>query len=849
MPLVPEGPVRRFFERLHALHFAAGQPSMRELQRLTRAGSRPRGINPTTIHDALSAPRLARLEVVQAVVRGLGGDVDEFTTLWEAARAAANIQAGNDPPQRTENHLGVPRELPPDVYAFTGRGGALAFMHDVLAAVDERPAVGIAAVSGTAGVGKTALAVHWAHQVAGQFPDGQLYVDLRGYDPHAPLAPGDALAQFLRALGTGAPDIPYEVAERAARYRSLLADRRVLVVLDNAGAAEQVRPLLPGSPSCFVLVTSRDSLGGLVARNGARRIEIDLLPAEDALALLNSLVGARTEIEPVAARILVDQCTRLPLALRVAAELVIERPSSSLADLAAELADEERRLDVLDAGADERTGIRKVFSWSYRHLAPDAARLFRLLGLNPGADIDGRAAAALAGGHPTNADPTTADPTGEEPGGEEPGGDGLAGTRRLLDVLARAHLVERGGRDRYAMHDLLRAYAADLAGREETAADRQAAVTRLLDYHLATSAAAMDAAFPAERHSRPRVHRGDTRTAAVDDPAGARQWLDGERAALVSAVGYAARGGWPRHAVMIAATLARYLQNGGHHTDAVAVHTAALHAAQGLDDRLAASTALANLAVVWWRWGNYDRAADTCREALAAFEAIGDRAGMARMLTNLGAVYWQQGRYEEAAASSRQAVTRFVDLGDQRGEARALDNLGSVLHRQGRDELAAEHHEQALTILREIGDRAGEAQALTNLGAIWLRKEPERAENNLQLVLRIAADIGSSSQEASAHNDLGDVYRVRGDQGTAEIQYKLALGLAEQIDDRYESARALAGLGHTRVAARDPDLAQRYWRRALTIYEEIGVPEAAELRTLLGARTGAGRTSRDGCDR
>ena len=293
----------------------------------------------------------------------------------------------------------------------------------------------ISAVSGTAGVGKTALAVRWAHRVAAAFPDGQLYVNLRGDDPDRPVNAAEALAGFLRALGVAGQDIPLEEAERAARYRSLVAGRRLLVVLDNAASVEQVRPLLPGTGSVMVVVTSRDSLAGLVARDGARRLDLDLLPAAEAVALLRALIGGRAEADPAAAEALAGLCARLPLALRVAAELAASRPDAPLSALVGELSGEANRLELLDAGGDPRGAVAGVFSWSYRHLALDAARMFRLLGPAPGPGLG---------------------PSRGRRAGRRQRGRG----RRLLAVLARAHLIQPAGPGRYDMHDLLRAYAA-----------------------------------------------------------------------------------------------------------------------------------------------------------------------------------------------------------------------------------------------------------------------------------------------------------------------------------------------------------------------------------------------------
>lgn len=332
-------------------------------------------------------------------------------------RGSAGDASGEPPQQAT------PRQLPGGVRHFTGRAGELAMLTGLLdQAGQERPGtVVISAIGGTAGVGKTALAVHWAHQAADRFPDGQLYVDLRGYGPDHPVTVADALAGFLRALGVPGQGIPPGADERAARYRTLIAGRRMLVLLDNARDADQVRPLLPASPACMTVVTSRDALAGLVARDGAVRLDLDLLPPPDAIGLLRALIGPRAAADRRAVDLLAGLCGRLPLALRIAAELAAARPAAPLTDLVAELAGQHDRLDLLDVGEDAQAAVREVFSWSYRHLDPAAARAFRLAGLHPGADLDAHAAAAL-----------TASPA-------------VAAAGRLLGRLARAHLVYPAG--------------------------------------------------------------------------------------------------------------------------------------------------------------------------------------------------------------------------------------------------------------------------------------------------------------------------------------------------------------------------------------------------------------------
>jgi DNA-binding SARP family transcriptional activator len=430
----------------------------------------------------------------------------------------------------------VPRQLPAAVSHLTGRAAELEALTGMLSDASGTRTVVISALVGTAGVGKTAVAVHWAHQIAQRFGDGQLYVNLRGYDPGQPVAAADALAGFLRALGVPGQEIPDELEERARLYRSRLAGRRVLVVLDNARDGEQVRPLLPGDPGCVAVVTSRDALAGLVAADGARRLDLDLLPPADAVGLLRSLIGPRAAHDPGATAELAGLCARLPLALRIAAELAAARFTTPLAELVAELA--AGRLDGLDAGED-RADVRAVLSWSYRQLPDDAAGAFALTGLHPGDNLDAHAAAALTG--------TTA---------------GQA--RKVLGQLHRASLLQAAGPGRYGMHDLLRAYAREQAAARDTGGWCQQALTGLFDYYLAAATGTMDVLYPAEAHQRPGI---TPTTAVVPDMAGqadARAWLDAERANLVAVMVHCAGQGWPDHAAGLAGMLFHYLMNGGH---------------------------------------------------------------------------------------------------------------------------------------------------------------------------------------------------------------------------------------------------------------------------------------------
>ncbi len=507
-------------------------------------------------------------------------------------------------------------------------------------------------------MGKTALAIRWAHTAAGHFPDGQLYLNLRGYDPRDPLAPGDALASLLRALGLPGPEIPAEPEERAARYRSIMAGRRILVVLDNARDVDQVRPLMPGAPGSTVIVTSRDSLAGLVARDGARRLALDLLPEADAVKLLRTLASTRVGEDPQAAVTLVRQCSRLPLALRIVAERVTAQPAHALADLADELADEQRRLDVLDGDGDEQSAIRTVFSWSYLRLDAVAARAFRLLSLHPAADFDSYAAAALIGSARQNA-------------------------ARLLDQLARIHLIYPTRPGRYSMHDLLRDYAAEVAVSCQTEDELRAALTGLFDYYLYTAATAMDILVPAEAGRRPRIQSPTAAAPALADETAARAWLEAELPNLVAVTSHTASGGWPSHATRLARTIFRHLDVAGHFPEALIIHGHARRAAQQADDVNAEADALASLAAVDLRQGRNPQAASHYEQALTLYRQCGDRGGQARTLHNLGLTSMRLSDHPQAVRQLDAALDIYRQIGDRVGESRALSNLGGVELLQG----------------------------------------------------------------------------------------------------------------------------------------------------------------------
>ncbi|WP_187415172.1 AfsR/SARP family transcriptional regulator [Nonomuraea sp. PA05] len=714
----------------------------------------------------------------------------------------------------------VPAQLPADVPAFTGRADQLRRLDDLLLHThddhtpddrtpddhtpDARPAdatVTVAVLSGTAGVGKTALAVHWAHRSRDRFPDGHLHVDLRGHDPGRPMAATDALARLLTALGVRPADVPLDIDERAARLRTELAGRRMLVILDNASSAEQVRPLLPGTGPCGVLVTSRDSLAGLVARDGARRVEVGLLPPADAHSLLRRLIGARAAADPTAVAALAARCARLPLALRIAAELAVSRPALPLRALASELAapstppsvssstptDARPRLELLDAGGDPRTAVASVFSWSIRHLPLAAARTFRLLGLHPGADFDVHAAAAL---------------TGRD----------LKGARRAVEALTRAHLLHETTPARYGMHDLLRAYAVRLVTPEEP----DAALARLSAYYVAAAATAMDGLYPAETHRRPPAEPQDTPLPKLAGTDAARRWLDAERPNLVAVAA---------HRPGLSAIMYRYL-GAGLTTDALALHSRAHQTADGTGDREGAAWALLGLGEAYLEMGQHDRAAGLFGRSLASFDGTGQGIGAGIAMTGLGRVELRQGNLDAAHRHLEGALTRCRSAGDPTGEARVLNVLGVVAERLGHTDRAIGHYRKALALFQRTGDLSGEAAILSNLSIAEQHADrPDRAVGHCEQALVLFRRLGDVSGEASTLDNLAGAQARLGRHAVAAEHFERAYALYREIGDREGQAWALNGLGETALATGRAGDAVACHEAALAVAAEIGAPD------------------------
>ncbi|MEV0219179.1 BTAD domain-containing putative transcriptional regulator [Streptomyces sp. NPDC050704] len=587
----------------------------------------------------------------------------------------------------------APAELPHDAAGFTGRAGELASLHALLPPEQGRGStstVVISAIGGAAGIGKTALAVHWAHQVRERFPDGQLCVNLHGFDhDRQPLEPGEALELLLRSLGLAASEIPADEETQARVYRTLLAGRRLLVLLDNAASADQVRPLLPGSPSCCVVVTSRNRLGDLVVRDGAHALPLDLLLPAEARALLSQTLGAdRLSAEPLAVDELIRLCGSLPLALRVAAARLAGDPGLRLADLVAEMS-EGNRLTALEPDGDENSPLRAAFSVSYRVLLPAARRLFRLLSLFPGPEFTAEVAAALL---------------------DTP----VPQARRLLSALAAAHLIEPVTVGRYRFHDLLREYAQECAQSEETAADRDAALERLLIWYLhAARAAAGTGLFP-ELPGQFRLgeHPGVPSTTEPE------QWLDAERANLLAVINHAGRHG-PR-------PVAWYL------TSALFSHF------------------WVHLPRKTWQ--------ALAQTALDAAEAEGDLFGQSAMHSSLSAARWDRGHVRQAMEHATRALDISRKIGWARGEASGLGLRGFAAWSMARLNSAHDDFTAGLRIFRETGTRYFEGFGLTGLGmACRDLGRLHDAAGHLERAVDLSAEL-RGWDNSSAMQILGGVY-------------------------------------------------------------------------------------------
>jgi DNA-binding SARP family transcriptional activator/tetratricopeptide (TPR) repeat protein len=733
-----------------------------------------------------------------------------------SVRREVTVSTGPPPAPAVTPPPPVPAQLPADVDAFIGRTVHLRLLDDLLmSGAEPATAVRIAALSGAGGVGKTALAIRWAHRARPHFPDGQVYVNLCGYATSPPLRPIEALDRLLLALGVPPEGVPADEQSAAGLYRTVLADRRVLVVLDNAQSADQVRPLLPGGPSCAVLVTSRDAMPGLVAREGARQVVVDVLPADDAVGLLTRLLGAaRVTAEPAATARLAELCAGLPLAIRIAAANLTGRGHRRITDYVAEL-ERGDRLAALAVHGDPGSAVAAAFDLSYRGLPDDAQRLFRLLGLAPGPDIALVSAAALAGVVVSDA-------------------------AALLDWLAGAHLVDEHQPRRYSLHDLLRLYAAERADGEDSPDARRAAIGRLCAYYLSTADAAAKLLYPGKmRLPMPAADPGLPVT-AFDDRVTALAWMNAERTNLVATVAHVADHGPRNFAWLIADVMRGYFHVRMHTIEWLATARAGLAAAEAEADLRAQTAARLSLGLLHWRQGRYRPAVAQHTYALRFARRLGWFEGESAAQGNLGAVCAETGQMSAAAEHITQAIALNRRMGRLSGEAVAVGNLGMVYLYLGRLADADELYVRAMGLYREIGSRDGEALILGNLGEVRhaLGRSAE-ARQHLEAALSAHREAGDLPCEADVLRCLATVH---GDAG----RYEEALHLAQTAQElaRETGRRRLANeilntLGTIQLRLGRPDEAIELHREALQDTLE-GYPRTDALLGMAAAQRSAG---------
>lgn len=770
-PVVADGPVRVLFDELHALHHRAGWPSLRAI-------AKDVGCSHTTVSSVFSEPRVPRWGMLELIVESLGGDTDTFHRLWLAASATAQSANGGPTAGDAEHHLAAgpapnqpapvpPRQLISDVIGFTGRTAELARLDALVP--DGASTTSVVVISGTAGVGKTALAVHWAHRIATWFPDGQLYLNLRGFDPSgSPITATQAVRALLDAFEVPPHRIPTTFDAQVALYRSIVAGRRVLTVLDNARDADQVRPLLPGSVGCLTLVTSRCQLSGLVATEGAYLLHLDLMLVDQARALIATRIGRdRADAEPQAVDQIIDWCARLPLALAVAAARAATHPWFELAEVANELRTARDNLDIFHS-ADMATDLRAVLSWSYLQLSPEAAQLFRLLGLHPGPDFGTPAAASLAA-------------------------TSLTQVRRLLTELAQLHLVMEHSPGRFRFHDLLRVYAVELA-RDEHEAERHAAVHRILDHYACAGHTAALLLNPNRLPITMDAPQPGVIREPICDPSAALAWFTIEHMVLLAAIQLAAASNFNRHTWQLAWTLTTFLDRCGHWHDRIMTQQTAVEAAQRLAEPADQACAHRGLGLAHHRLGHHNEAYTHLHHALELFSACKDHSSQADTHLDIAWVLERQGRYDEPLDHAKKALELHRLTGHKNGQARALNATGWLHAQLGSYQTALRDCQHAHDLTNEVGDRLGQAATSDSLGLI--------------------------------HQRLGD-------HQSAITHYQRAVELFRNAGDRYYEAESLANLGNTYLDATDIENARDHWRTAIALLDELSHPYADKIRDRL----------------
>jgi DNA-binding SARP family transcriptional activator/tetratricopeptide (TPR) repeat protein len=732
-----------------------------------------------TMDPALSVPN-------GLAIRGAGGSAPSDEDAGTGTGPAPD--GGQRRPRPEDRTTPVPAQLPLDAPGFSGRREELSMLRAMLPAQpgqqdsgqqdsgqqDSGQTVPIVVLSGTAGTGKTALAIRFGHQVAKRFPGGQLYVNLRGLDPATPpMEPAEALRLFLDALGVPPYRIPADTEGRSALFRSLLDDRQMLIVLDNARDVAQVRPLLPGAPGSLVVVTTRNELTGLVAAEGAVPLTLDVLGDAEAHEMLARRLGrARVAAEPGAADEIIAACARLPLALSIAAGRAAGRPKRPLTELAAELHDARGRLDALEAG-DAVTNVRAVLSWSYDQLSEPAARMFRLLGVHPGPDISLSAAASLAGMP-------------------------RAAAGAALRELVRTHMVAEYLPARFTFHDLLRAYAADQAERHDPEPERRAAAHRVLDHYLHTAMAASNRFSPFRSALQLAGPQPGVLPADVTDKDQAMAWFDAEVPVLLALIAFADASDFDTHAWQIPWTLGPFFNRRGRWQDYIATQRIALAAAIRLDDTLALAHAHHLLGHVQSQTGAYEAADPNFRRALDEFRELGDRANEAVVLNGLAGMLEKQERYPEALAVALDALRMLKAVGHWWTQATLENGVGWLYAHLGQYDRALTHCQRALSLHRDSGHRGGTADTLDSIGYVYLHLgDIAQAKANYTKAIEAYREIGAPFGEGNSLSGLGDAVLAEGDREAARTAWRDAIVILDRLPHPLaDEVRAkLSGLG------------------------------------------------------
>ncbi|MFF2385710.1 ATP-binding protein [Streptomyces sp. NPDC058108] len=654
----------------------------------------------------------------------------------------------------------IPRQLPVDTRHFVGRSADLTELGQALddAVHHESGVVAITAISGTAGIGKTALAIHWAHQIARHFPDGQLYINLRGFDTRSPVEPEQALHAFLSALGVEAGRIPLDLAAQAALFRSTVDGRRVLIVLDNARDAQHVRPLLPASPSCLAVITSRNRVDSLVVREGVHRVILNLMSHNDARALLAKRIGhKRVDSEPAAVDDVIQLCGRLPLALSIVAARAAALSQFPISSLAEDLTDERTRLDALNLHETDLS-VEAVFSWSSRLLTPQGARLFELLGVAPGSDVGVHASAVLADMTPT-------------------------AVSTLLTELTQTHLVEEYSPKRYRLHDLLRAYAVKVA-RSDDELDLKPAMQRLLDFYLHTSHSG-DRILDPLRESI-EIEEGDRHSSfSLVDRKQAQEWFAAEHDNLLAAARYAAENDLDEQVVWLAWSATTFLHRGGHWYDYREIQRVALLSAVRTGEKKAQAITHRNLGNALAQLKSYDEASENHRKALALFVELGDERGQARVHHALGYLSEKRGDYAAALEHGKRALALYQACDDRAGEARSLNAMGWYHAMLQNYEATVYNCEQALVILRTLDDPTYEAHTLDSLGYAYHHTGSfEQAISCFRTAIEFYRELEDQYYYAATLHHLGDTLQEYGNSEEARTAWR-------------EAGRVLHDMGHS----------------------------------------------------